>query len=436
MKKSIIKKLKRHMFEGLIFIVYTLVLIIISFIYPSKVSYFLIPILFYGLYRTIAEKKLFKQFSFFIDIVKNLQFSKKNISEIKYIEFDETIKKLTMYNSELRQIINLVPIRIFAKDIDGKFLLVNEAEAASYGLKPEDMEGKYNIDLYSDNRYPIEELEAFLNDDREVINSGKIKFIPEEFNHSFDGTQRVMETIKIPFNTQLTDKPAVLGVARDITNEKEVRIQLEENFTQLKEHSDEIDKLNLELEEFQQEIVHIMIKMLEIHDEYTKGHSENVAELSKLIAIELRLSKKEIKQTYWAGILHDIGKTVVPKEILNKKSGLTDEEYEITKNHPVWGHAVLRNSKQLSSIANFVLYHHEKWDSTGYPVGLKEDEIPLISQILSIADAWDAMTSKRSYRDPLSYNEALSEIIKNSGKQFNPNLVAVFLAIIKKDSIK
>lgn len=435
MKKSIIKILKRHIQQGLLLTIYSMVIIIVSFKYPAKISYFLIPILIYALYRTFIEIKLFKQLRLFIDTIKKLQLNKKNITENKYIEFDEILKRMTIYNSELRQIINLVPIRIFAKDIDGKFLLVNEAEAASYGLKPKDMEGKYNADLYSDNRYPIEELEAFLSDDREVIESGKIKFIPEECNHDYNGTKRILETIKIPFNTQITDKPAILGVARDITEEKKVRKQLEDNFQQLKAHSDEIDKLNMELEEFQQEIVHIMIRMLEIHDDYTKGHSENVAELSRLIAIELKLSEKEIKQTYWAGILHDIGKTVVPKEILNKKSELTENEYDITKNHPVWGHKVLKNSKQLSSIANFVLYHHEKWDSSGYPVGLKEDEIPLISQILSIADTWDAMTSKRSYRDPLSYNEAIAEIIKNSGKQFNPNLVAVFLSIIKKDSI-
>ncbi|MDZ7671776.1 MAG: HD-GYP domain-containing protein [Halanaerobiales bacterium] len=188
--------------------------------------------------------------------------------------------------------------------------------------------------------------------------------------------------------------------------------------------------------EFQRDIILSMIKFLEIHDSYTGGHSEEVAELSKRIAINLELNKKDVQNSYWAGLVHDIGKLIVPSMVLNKKENFKEKDYELIKNHPAWAYESLSKSKRLDGIAEYVLYHHERWDGTGYPEGLKGKEIPLISRIISVADAYSAMTSIRAYRDALIKSKAIEELKDNKGKQFDPEIVDVFIDIIKKNSSK
>lgn len=185
-------------------------------------------------------------------------------------------------------------------------------------------------------------------------------------------------------------------------------------------------------EKFTEEIIISLTNLLEIHDNYTKGHNQNVANMSRKIALHIGLSKKEIQKAYWTGILHDIGKTIIPAKILNKKGSLSEEEYEKVKKHPEWGYKTLKHSDQLKEIASYVLYHHERWDGKGYPEGLKGTEIPVISRIVSLADAWDSMRSDRSYRKSMSKDNALNEIIKNKGKQFDSELVEIFLEKIIK----
>ncbi len=187
---------------------------------------------------------------------------------------------------------------------------------------------------------------------------------------------------------------------------------------------------------FTRELISSIIKILEMYDIYTKGHSENVANVSLLLAEELNLSEEEVLDAYWAGLVHDIGKLLVPVEILNKKGSLNDVEYELVKNHPVWGSKALSDSETLEHISEYVLYHHERWDGGGYPNGIERGEIPIISQIISVADAWDAMTSNRAYRDSLSKEEAFNEIEKNRGTQFSPQVVDVFIKIYHDDKLE
>jgi len=187
---------------------------------------------------------------------------------------------------------------------------------------------------------------------------------------------------------------------------------------------------------FTKELITSIIKIMEMYDLYTKGHSENVAKLASAIAKEMNLSKQEIKDTYWSGLVHDIGKLLIPLNVLNKNEKLTDNEYKLIKKHPVWGSKALSSSKILKPVSRYVLYHHERWDGSGYPEGLKADQIPLISQILAVADAWDAMLSKRSYRDSLGVEKALAEIKKNKGSQFSPRVVKAFIKIIENDKIE
>jgi len=187
---------------------------------------------------------------------------------------------------------------------------------------------------------------------------------------------------------------------------------------------------------FTRELISSIIKILEMYDIYTKGHSENVANISLLIAEKMNLSEEEVIDSYWAGMVHDIGKLLVPVEILNKKGSLSKVEYELVKNHPVWGSKALSDSETLEHISEYVLYHHERWDGGGYPNGLERNEIPIISQIISVADAWDAMTSNRAYRDSLSKEAAFKEIEENRGTQFSPKVVDVFVKIYHDDRLE
>jgi HD-GYP domain-containing protein (c-di-GMP phosphodiesterase class II) len=154
-----------------------------------------------------------------------------------------------------------------------------------------------------------------------------------------------------------------------------------------------------------------------------KFKREVILSLSNLLAIHDQYTEK----AYWSGMLHDIGKTLIPVSILTKKGPLTKEEFFRIKKHPEWAYRALKDSAELKDIAKYVLHHHEKWDGSGYPDQLTGTEIPLISQIVSIADAWDAMTSNRAYRKALSRKEALKRIKINRGKQFSPWLTDVFL---------
>jgi len=182
--------------------------------------------------------------------------------------------------------------------------------------------------------------------------------------------------------------------------------------------------------DIQKEAIHAIIQLLEKHDPYTKGHSENVARLSMDFATYLGLSEKKVQDLYWAGIVHDMGKILISQALLNKPSRLTMQEFEEIKKHPVYAYEVFKNSYPMKEIALYVRHHHEKFNGKGYPEGLKGKAIPYESRILCIADAWDAMTSERSYKAPFTKTEALSEIMRNKGEQFDPKLVDEWLGFI------
>ncbi|HOA41185.1 MAG TPA: HD-GYP domain-containing protein [Halanaerobiales bacterium] len=185
-------------------------------------------------------------------------------------------------------------------------------------------------------------------------------------------------------------------------------------------------------EKFQLEIILAIINILEIHDSYTRGHSENVARISSLLAKEMGYSNAEIRNIEWAGLVHDIGKILISKRILNKKGVLTAEEYEEIKKHSIWGYEVLVNSEELKEVALYVRHHHERWDGKGYPDSLQGQQIPEVARIIALADSWDTMRSDRVYRMKLSREIAIQELIDNRGKQFDPEIVDTALKLIEK----
>lgn len=171
---------------------------------------------------------------------------------------------------------------------------------------------------------------------------------------------------------------------------------------------------------------------IDAKDQYTRGHSERVALISKWIAerysqVTGELDNDAIQKIYLAGLLHDIGKIGIPEAVLGKKGELTEDEYDQIKTHPSIGAGILSEIRQMVDIVPGVLYHHERHDGKGYPKGLCGEDIPLVGKIVMIADTFDAMTSKRTYREALSVETTIAEIEKGLGGQFDPKIGSIFL---------
>ena len=173
-------------------------------------------------------------------------------------------------------------------------------------------------------------------------------------------------------------------------------------------------------------------KTLQEKTNETKEHAKRMEKLSLKLGNKLNLTSGELDELRLLARLHDIGKVAVPEKILNKPDNLTDEEFEIVKNHPESGYRIVKSVPALAHVAQGVLTHHERWDGNGYPQGLSGDDIPYISRIISVVDTYDVMTHERSYKDYQSKEEALQEIQNQAGKQFDPNLVEIFSNLINK----
>lgn len=166
---------------------------------------------------------------------------------------------------------------------------------------------------------------------------------------------------------------------------------------------------------------------------YCQIRAVQVSELCILMGKKLGFKNDDLNQLKAISNLHDIGKIAIDDSILNKPGKLTEDEWEIIKRHPEIGYRIISTSPEYAEIANDILSHHEKYDGTGYPRGLKGDNIPIRARIIAIADAFDAMVSRRPYREPRSIEDAKEEILRCSGTQFDPKLVKIFLDILEKN---
>lgn len=198
-----------------------------------------------------------------------------------------------------------------------------------------------------------------------------------------------------------------------------------------------IKKINQELQDSKEQLekaylesIQMLRYTVEAKDTYTRGHSDRVSKYSVLIGKKLGLSPEDLKTLEIGGLFHDIGKIGISDAILCKESKLTDEEYSEIKNHPSIGVQILSNATIFHDIIPIVLYHHEKYNGCGYPKRLAGEEIPYLARIVAIADAFDAMTSRRSYRNELDLNYVKEEITRCSGTQFDPEIAKAFLDIL------
>lgn len=179
------------------------------------------------------------------------------------------------------------------------------------------------------------------------------------------------------------------------------------------------------------EMENALISALEAKDVYTQGHSHRVCKLVTQIVNKIGIEKKEAEDIITAAKLHDIGKIGIRDEILNKPGKLTEQEFAEIMDHPVMSYEIINKMKIMRNVAKIIRHHHERYDGKGYPDGLKGEDIPLGSRIIAVADAFDAMTSKRPYRDSFTMAQVIEELKKNAGAQFDPKIVDAFISIIE-----
>ena len=231
--------------------------------------------------------------------------------------------------------------------------------------------------------------------------------------------------VSIPgaFSTLLTIIAIIVIRSRD----KRIEKYRQDEVKQLEEQQKQAERL------FEQ-TASALVTAIDAKDVYSYGHSMRVAEYSRRIAEMMGKDEEECRKVYYAGMLHDAGKLGITDAIISKNDSLTPEEYEVVKKHPVLGNQILSTIRDYPYICLGAHYHHERYDGTGYPEGLKGEEIPEIARIISVADAYDVMSSDRIYRKAIPREIIRQEIISGAGTQFDPEIAEVMLSLIDLDA--
>lgn len=242
------------------------------------------------------------------------------------------------------------------------------------------------------------------------------KLVPYKYNHEFLLRFPVLYTFFLILSTGVLYQLQLAEIEKEKNRELSFQVKQKENSEHMLEQS-----------------ILLLSRTIEAKDHYTRGHSQRVAEYSRMIAERAGKSVEEQQQIYYAGLLHDIGKIRISDSIINKKGKLTDEEFGFIKLHPLAGEQILSGYSEFSDFMIGAKYHQEKYNGRGYPFGLSGEEIPEIARIIGVADAYDAMTSNRSYRKTLPQEVVRGEIEKNLGTQFDPVFGKIMLQIIDDD---
>ncbi|SMO31761.1 HD-GYP domain, c-di-GMP phosphodiesterase class II (or its inactivated variant) [Balnearium lithotrophicum] len=380
--------------------------------------------------------------------LNKLPYSKNNdeFDRIR-ISINNMIEKIEQKNIKEEIISQFIHLLTIGKGFNGEFvslikkvLSMAGCDGAIIGIKDFDDSNQVSLRLIITSegskvfRKKVDDLEGIepllLEANREIETD------KENILSSFEREIGIKHVFAIP----LSSFSEILGFTIFFKKSKEPLSEENKNFlrnisrsiaisTQIRKLIYNLERKLQEEKELTKGIVESFVRGIEIRDAYTRGHSERVAYYSKRIAEELGLTPKEVEATYIAGLLHDIGKIGIPDSILLKPSKLTDEEYEIIKIHPELSYELLKHIEPLKDSLPGIRYHHERWNGSGYPEGLKENKIPIQARILAIADSFDAMTSNRIYRKGMEKREALKEISSKAGKFYDPDVVNVALRV-------
>jgi len=267
-----------------------------------------------------------------------------------------------------------------------------------------------------------------------IMREERLKEIPVVFLTADNDRESEIEGFRLGAQ-DFIKKPFVADIMLERINRILELDRLRKNLSEeVQKQTQKAEARRQKVEKLSLQIMLTLANTIDAKDKYTNGHSLRVAEYAREIARRAGKTAQEQEDIYYVGLLHDIGKIGISNSIINKTSGLTDEEYEIIKGHTVIGAEILDNMTEIPGLAVGAHWHHEQFDGSGYPEGLIGEEIPETARIIGVADAYDAMASKRSYRDVLPQRVVRMEIEKGSGTQFDPQFAQIMLSMIKEDT--
>ncbi|MEA1940125.1 MAG: PAS domain S-box protein, partial [Candidatus Caldatribacteriota bacterium] len=328
----------------------------------------------------------------------------RDVTEQKQAE-----KALRESEQKFRDIANLLPQIVYEIDIYGNLTFVNKQSFNSFGYSQEEYEKGFNV------------LQALIPEDRDRAKENMQNILYGKSIGSSEYTALRKDGSTFPtliYSSAILkdNKPVGLrGIVVDITERKQAEERLKKTLDAA---------------------IDTMSKIVEVKDPYTAGHQKRVSQLATAIAKELNLSQDKIEGVRIASLIHDIGKISVPTEILTKSTTLTDIEFSLIKTHSQTGYDILKSIDFSYPIAQIVLQHHERLNGSGYPQGLKDEDILLDAKIIGVADVVEAMSSHRPYRPALGLDKALEEISKNRGILYDPEVADVCLKLFKEKGFK
>jgi len=321
---------------------------------------------------------------------------------------DEEMRHMNIF---LDSVIENIPNMLFLKDAkDLRFVRFNRAGEDLIGYSRNDLLGKSDYDFF-----PKVQADFFTAKDRDVLRGNDVVDIPEEPLQTRNKGERILHTKKVPILGANGEPEYLLGISEDITELKQREETLRKSISG---------------------VIQAMALTVETRDPYTSGHQVRVAKLATMIARELNISQDQLEGIKMAAAIHDIGKMSVPAEILSKPSRLSDIEYELVKIHPEAGYNIVKDIEFPWPIADMIVQHHERINGSGYPKGLKGEEILIETRILSVADVVEAIASHRPYRPAYGPDVALKEISDMKGILYDTAVVDACLRAFNEKGFK
>ena len=329
----------------------------------------------------------------------------------------EALEALHEREKFIQTVIDTVPVGIFVVDKEGKINYLNPTGQNIWqGARFVDVDG---LDIYKGWRVSDGTLvKAHEWGSAKAVLEGKTTLDEEIEIEAFDGTHKIISNSGIPLYDDNGDINGAVAILQDITERKKAEKELLQASEELKA------AYNATLQGWSH--------ALELREHETAGHSQRVVKLTIEIARRFNFSEEEILHIQRGALLHDIGKMGIPDSILLKPGPLTEDEWMMMRQHPVFAKQLLSGIPYLTPALDIPYYHHERWNGSGYPLGLKGTEIPLAARIFAVIDVWDALNSDRPYRKGWETNQILNYLKSNSGILLDPEVVEVFLELVSK----
>lgn len=327
------------------------------------------------------------------------------------LEQERMQKALAEREAQFRLLAENSSDMISRHDVNGKFLYVSPACQTLLGYDPNELIGQSVVPfVHPDDSKLI--LELF----NSARLDGPTGAIPYRAHHKDGGTIWLETTARGIFDKE-KNIMEIQTSSRDITERKESQVALQ--------------RAHIDLQEAYDKTIEGWVLALDLRDRETEGHTQRVTELTVRLARQLDCSEEEIIHIRRGALLHDMGKMGIPDEILQKPGPLTDEEWKVMRKHPLYAYQMLSPISYLNQALIIPYYHHERWDGSGYPHGLKGEEIPLFARFFSVVDVWDALSSDRPYRKRMHPKDVIDYLKKESGRLFDPHIIEKFLPLVE-----